>query len=652
MKFLVHGRLHMGSLLCLMILLLSVTDLFGGTVTLSWKPPETNTDGSTITDLAGYKVYYGTVSGDYSNTIDVGNVTMYQISSLTNGLTYYFAVTSYNTSGNESVYSNEISKLILDASSIAYSITAYTSGSGTITPGGVSSVSKGGTQTYTITANPGYYISAVAVDGVYMGSITNYTFSNVTGNHTIMAYFRIVTFAIAASAGTGGSISPSGSVTVANGDSLTFAIIPDAGYHIESVLVDGAPVGAATSYMFSNVTASHTISATFAADLPYTISVSEGKAGELFGTGADGAITISSSVNINTATLAAGRSCADGGDGVAYNVLHLSDDDNFAMLDTWPSSGCLAAGDKVMLINLQGSSGNYDNAGNYEILTVNFVSTDMVYFTTPKTKCYGFYTGSPPCGGEGGSYIGITTNKQRVILQRVPQYTDVTIQSGGLLTASSWDGSKGGVLAFYVTGTTTVSSGGSITMSAKGYRSQIVSDVSQGESFNKLGDSAYAIANLGGGGADYWCDPAGGCDYYREDVFGGGGYRTAGTNAVGNYVTAFGGETYGDSNLTKLFMGSSGGSDNSDINGGGGIILIGSNNLTVSGSVSNDGISSMNCVHVAAGGAGGSTYLSGSTLNVDMDLVTAQGGAGGSCPGIIFGAGGAGRIHLNYVVPN
>ncbi len=642
-------RLYIVFLLCL-IILLSVTDLFGGTVQLSWYPPATNTDGSPLTDLAGYRVYYGTTSRDYNNYIDVGNVTTYQISNLTDGQTYYFAATSYDTSGNESIYSNEINKFIPlpgnptpDLYSDVYSITAYKSGSGTITPAGLTTVNKGDNQTYVISANSGYYISAVVVDGIYSGAVTNYTFSNVTGNHTIMAYFQTVTYSLTATAGEGGSISPSGSVTVANGASRTFTITPDSGYHIEDVLVDGSSAGKVTSYTFATVTASHQISVIFAVTPSYTISESSVNIDEYFGSGADGAITISSASNINTDTLTTGRSCADGGDGVAYIVTALSE--NIATLSDRPSAGCLAANDLVILINLQGDGTNMMNVGNYEILTVQLVSNNTVTFSSSKTKYYGN-------GASDDTNIGIFTTNQHVMLQRVPQYTDVTIQSSGSLTASAWDGSKGGVLAFYAAGTATVSSDGSVTMSAKGYRSHIVSDVSQGESYNKSGGSAYAIANLGGGGADYWCDPVDGCEYDWEDVYAGGGYGTTGDNAVGNYVTAYGGETYGDPNLTKLFMGSAGGSYNSDINGGGGIIFIRSNNLTVSGSISNDGTSSINCINLAAGGAGGSTYLSGTALTLDMNLVTAQGGIGGSCTGVVFGAGGAGRIHLNYVVPN
>ncbi len=83
----------------------------GNTATLTWDAPTTNADGTPLTDLAGYKVYYGTTSGNYTDVIDVGNVTTYKVEGLQPG-TYYFAVTAYDTSGNESNYSNEVSKII------------------------------------------------------------------------------------------------------------------------------------------------------------------------------------------------------------------------------------------------------------------------------------------------------------------------------------------------------------------------------------------------------------------------------------------------------------------------------------------------------------------------------------------------------------
>ena len=84
--------------------------------TLTWDPPTTNADGTPLTDLAGYKVYYGTAAGNYSTVIDAVNVTSYTVPNLTNNATYYFATTAYDTSANESNFSNEVSKTIAGTS--------------------------------------------------------------------------------------------------------------------------------------------------------------------------------------------------------------------------------------------------------------------------------------------------------------------------------------------------------------------------------------------------------------------------------------------------------------------------------------------------------------------------------------------------------
>ncbi len=76
-------------------------------VTLAWDAPTTNSDGSALTDLSGYKIYYGTSSGNYTETVDIGNTTGASISALAAG-NWCFAVTAYDTSGNESDYSNEV----------------------------------------------------------------------------------------------------------------------------------------------------------------------------------------------------------------------------------------------------------------------------------------------------------------------------------------------------------------------------------------------------------------------------------------------------------------------------------------------------------------------------------------------------------------
>jgi hypothetical protein len=82
-------------------------------VTLSWNAPTTNEDGSPVS-LSGYKIYYGTSSGAYTNSVSVTSVGATPVThklSLPPG-TYYFAVTAISADGQESAYSNEASKTL------------------------------------------------------------------------------------------------------------------------------------------------------------------------------------------------------------------------------------------------------------------------------------------------------------------------------------------------------------------------------------------------------------------------------------------------------------------------------------------------------------------------------------------------------------
>ncbi len=80
---------------------------------------------------------------------------------------------------------------------------------------------------------------------------------------TITATFEINTYTITPSAGIGGTILPSGTITVNYGDSKPFMITPSTGYKISDVKVDGVSVGIVSSYTFSNIIANHTIGAIF-----------------------------------------------------------------------------------------------------------------------------------------------------------------------------------------------------------------------------------------------------------------------------------------------------------------------------------------------------------------------------------------------------
>ncbi|MBI3193461.1 MAG: hypothetical protein HYZ34_03215, partial [Ignavibacteriae bacterium] len=75
-------------------------------------------------------------------------------------------------------------------------ITASSGPNGNITPSGDVTVYNGATQQFTFTANTGYHVDSVIVDGVNIGSTTSYTFENVTANHTIQVVFAINTYTL------------------------------------------------------------------------------------------------------------------------------------------------------------------------------------------------------------------------------------------------------------------------------------------------------------------------------------------------------------------------------------------------------------------------------------------------------------------------
>jgi hypothetical protein len=388
--------------------------------TLAWNPSTTYTDGKPLTGIGGYRVYAGTAPGSYSQNINVGNVTSYTFTNLNDATTYYFAVTAYDTAGLASSFSNAL-MYTTPASTLhvpVYTLTASAGAGGSITPAGSVVLSKGESQTFTITPATGYKISAVSVDGASVGAVGSYTFSNVTAGHTIAASFvatapavgnsfavnsggaaftdatgagyaadtaftggnvakttaaiagttddalyqserygnftynipvangnyqltlkfaeiafsavgkrvfsvavngqtvisnldifakvgknvaydvvipvsvttgaikisatstrdlpkisaikvsssspAVNTYSISATSGAGGSISPSGVSTINVGSGQTYTITPGSGYRISSVTVDGTSIGAVSSYTFSNVTANHTITASFA----------------------------------------------------------------------------------------------------------------------------------------------------------------------------------------------------------------------------------------------------------------------------------------------------------------------------------------------------------------------------------------------------
>jgi hypothetical protein len=92
---------------------LTVLAVAAGSATLTWQPPTENTNGTALTDLAGFKVYWGTTPGNYPSSVTLNNagLTSYVVQNLTPA-TYYFVVTAFSRAGAESSFSNPASKTV------------------------------------------------------------------------------------------------------------------------------------------------------------------------------------------------------------------------------------------------------------------------------------------------------------------------------------------------------------------------------------------------------------------------------------------------------------------------------------------------------------------------------------------------------------
>ncbi len=262
-----------------------------------------------------------------------------------------------------------------------------------------------------------------------------------------------------------------------------------------------------------------------------------------------------------------------------------------------------------------------------------------------------------------------------VIVVPVPHYDDVVLDadSEGL----AWDGSSMAPVVFRATGTVTIS--GDVDVSGHGFAGGDgvygnSYDPYQGESIDGLGDSGVTTANDGGGGA-----------YPRRsdkaDGGAGGGYGTAGDDGTqynGDAVTD-GGDSYGDTELSELHLGSGGGGGSPDAegdgsctsayagaggNGGGMVLIFAGQGIEVSGSILADGLDSDpsatgSCdaeVGGGGGGSGGTVHLAAPDISI-TGTVSAVGGLGGTSTsgnvGTPYGSawggdGGEGRVRLDY----
>ncbi|MBU0513002.1 MAG: hypothetical protein KJ638_15045, partial [Chloroflexi bacterium] len=322
---------------------------------------------------------------------------------------------------------------------------------------------------------------------------------------------------------------------------------------------------------------------------------------DTWGTGEDGDLTVNSGQTFNIHTdLSGPRTCADG---ISYSVTQLTD--SWASLSASPGTGCLNPGDEVLLILLNGSG---PNVGKYEFLRIGQVIGSVAYFTSTKTNYYGSSADSDV--GVGGA--------QKVALYRVPNYNNVTVN--GTLTGNAFDNNKNGVLVFRVAGTLTGT--GTIQMNTQGFP--------DATGYGKGSDPVYPHNGHGGGA----------------------GYATNGGKGSSDSYSGSGGGTYGNPQLTALFLGSGGGpaagcGEVGPPGGGhgGGILFIAGQTLNFQGNLSVKGgnrPSRDGCGYLGGAGSGGSIRVEGH--DVALNTVSLQGGSASDA----YGYGGQGRIAVYY----
>lgn len=203
--------------------------------------------------------------------------------SIPNGSTFVIRWVDVDASGNDDGLAVDDFSITPNADVASHTITATAGTGGVISPIGAVAVTDAASQAFTVTPDPGYHIDSVLVDGFNQPaavSAGSYTFSLVVLDHTIRAVFKINTYTITATAGSGGLISPSGAVPVDYGQNQKFTFTPNDHYHIDSVLVDGGKQPVADSYTFNSVSNNHVIRVTFILD-QNTITASAGANGNI-----------------------------------------------------------------------------------------------------------------------------------------------------------------------------------------------------------------------------------------------------------------------------------------------------------------------------------------------------------------------------------
>ena len=379
-----------------------------------------------------------------------------------------------------------------------------------------------------------------------------------------------------------------------------------------------------------------------------TASLNTTSTDSVFGDGSDGDLTVSSGQTVYVDDV---RRPLASTASVGQGALYVGTVAGFQM------------GGEVLVIQVQGTG-----AGNYEFGIIVGINGGLATLTLQDNLQHSYTVGG--------------SSKAQVL--QVPHYRNVTVQSGGTLTAHAWDGSTGGILVFRangavaVDGTVTASGGDGSNVTGHcvstggggtggGFRGGNafrqhwdVSECGWSDDFNPGYQGAgtaspgirsrYPNGNGGGGGRG----GEGGIQY--SGAGGGGGNGTPGGD--GQNEPGYGGQAAGAADLSVMVFGGGGGGGQKVYSyqaggggSGGGIIAIFANNLTVSGTVQargGRGGDSGSYDKAGGGGAGGSILIKAQSANVGANRVDASGGIGGSAGEGSGGDGGVGRIRIEY----
>ena len=172
-------------------------------------------------------------------------------------------------SGNVYLFTNVIMNHTIDAVyqkvATSYEITTLVGAGGSATYTGIVAVNSGASHLIQTQADAGFHVTNIKVDGLSLGAITSYEFSNVICNHQVEIEFGIDqdAYEITITSGANGTVEPSNLVTVVAGDNQLIQFIPDLGYRVLNVSINGISKGSITSALMRTVQSDQTIVVTF-----------------------------------------------------------------------------------------------------------------------------------------------------------------------------------------------------------------------------------------------------------------------------------------------------------------------------------------------------------------------------------------------------